>query len=75
MQLFKYVNKDEWITTDTPFAKVDDTTTANTTYICWDDTDEEVHIQRVNSTSNGYAKGTWDNRASLTYVAKTNYKG
>lgn len=73
MQLFKYRNKDEWITTDTPYAKIDDTTTADTVYSCWDDTDEEVNIQRVNDTSIGYAKGTWANRVSLTYVAYPNY--
>ena len=75
MNFFKYPNhRHEYINNDTPYAKFDDTTTANTTYLCWEDTAEDTHIRRVNNTSDGYAFGAWDDRASLTYVAFKDYQ-
>jgi hypothetical protein len=59
------------ITTDTPIYQADDTTTANMTYIRWENVSVPQLIQRVNETSGTIIQFTtalWANRATATYT-------
>lgn len=69
MQLFKYINHDEWITEETPYAKFDEQ--SGVVYSCWDDTENDVRVQRTSDINILYAVGAWDDRLTLLYKPYT----
>ena len=59
------------VDTDTPIYQSDDTTTANMTYIRWENTTAKQLIERINETTGTIVQFTWDNwtsRVTATYT-------
>jgi len=63
------------ITTDTPVYQWDDTTTASTTYIRYENTTSAQYLERVKNNKLEATIGLWANRASLTSWRSINYGG
>lgn len=60
------------ITTDTPSYEVDETTTANVTYIRWENTTASQLVERVDesgaTTKIQFSWTPWTNRVAATYL-------
>ena len=78
MNLWKFVDSDQYITEEYPSWQIDEST-AGTTYIRWEDSAKAQFIEKViesaGITTIGFAVGLWTGRAGLTYVSRFALRG